>query len=81
MSLVDLFLPASWAEPTQPPQPIGWSSTPQGHEAVRARAYEMARSEMPEWSTRVEVMTAADEIFEYLRCGTKPQTKPETKPS
>lgn len=47
----------------------------QTQEDIRARAYQMARDEMPEWSSRAEVMAAADEIFEYLRFGTKPEPK------
>lgn len=69
-----MFWPKS--SPLPPDRTPVWATpveAPQAHEDIRTRAYKMARDEMPEWSSRAEVMAAADEIFEYLRYGTKPQ--------
>jgi hypothetical protein len=42
---------------------------------ARARAYELAKAELPAGASRAIVMAAADEIFAYLMYGIKPAPK------
>ncbi|WP_149313523.1 hypothetical protein [Methylobacterium sp. P1-11] len=63
-----------WRIPMPPSGgPIGSKPIPANILAeTRARAYELAKAELPTTANRAAVMAAADEIFTYLMYGLKP---------